>query len=572
MKKFLALVITFVIAISSVAFTGCSNKQQIDESKVQLYIGNYDGGVGSEWLSYYKTEFEKLYKDTEFDNGKKGVEVIVANNKVTFAGNTLLNNRNMPLIETNVIFTEGVKYYDFIDEGWLADITDVVESQIPGESVTIADKLTDKQKSYYKDKKTVNDVVEEKYYAIPHYNVYPGIVYDVDLFNEYGMYITSNEGGEVVFGGRKGDAVLSAGPDGDITTTYDNGLPATFDEFFALCEYMVANEVTPICWSMNNGESYAKFLIDVMYPSAQGAEQAESRYTVTETGMEVDMIEGFDANGNPNIVKKTLNQSSYTDINKMSGMYYAHDFTYRLIKGGASKEYFYDRSFTETQNKNTTQYTYLHSNVDTTAVQKLTKPIAMMVEGTWWEEEASRFFEEMTGVYGQHVSKENRNFGFMPLPKKDYNSLGNPVMLDLNNSMVFVNSNTKGVQLDVAKKFLQFISTDANLEKFAQITGVARDYQVQSIDEDDFTTNFSKCVFELKNNGTTLYSRNVDRPSYEWFNNTGKGRVDLYASTVATAVAVENTFYTAAYTFYTKDIDAKTYFEGMSKYVKDMLG
>ncbi len=575
MKRIIALVITLFVAFTSMTVTGCSKNNQIDSSKTQLYVGNYNGGVGQEWLNLYKEGFENLLKDEELEPGKKGVQVLVNNNKATFSGTTLLNNTNWETLEQAVIFSEGVKYYEFIENGWLADITDIVENPIgfDNETAAIADKLTEEQKAYYKE--------GGSYYAIPHYNVYPGIVYDIDLFNDYGLYITDSSDGNVTFGGKQGDSNLTAGPDGKIETTYDNGLPATFDEFFALCDEMIRyNDIIPICWSVNNNESYSKFIIDVMIASCQGAEQAESRYTITETGSEVDMVVGFDGSDKPIIEKKLLSQSTIADVNKMSGVYYAHDFMYKLIKGNDSLKYYYSRSFEDSQSKDMMQNEFLKSYIDSSMVQGLDKPIAMMVEGTWWEEEATSSFEEIVDLKGEtyegkNVSKSKRNLGFLPLPKQNKDSLGDPVLLDLNNSMVFVNANVKGVQLDLAKRFIQYISTEKNLALFAQTTGITRDYQTNSVNESNLPTTFSKTVFELKQHGTTVYSRNTDKSAYDWYNNKYK-LLDLYASTPSylanSNIPNTATYYIPAEAFKDYNFTGREYFEGMSNYIAKETG
>ena len=62
-------------------FAGCScgpngeDEEPIDDSKTQLYVYNYDGGVGSKWLSDVKTDFEQAFAEKSFKSGKKGVQV-----------------------------------------------------------------------------------------------------------------------------------------------------------------------------------------------------------------------------------------------------------------------------------------------------------------------------------------------------------------------------------------------------------------------------------------------------------------------------------------------------------------
>ena len=40
--------------------------KNIDATKVQIYVGTYDGGYGQEYLQAWKKEFEELHKDDEY--------------------------------------------------------------------------------------------------------------------------------------------------------------------------------------------------------------------------------------------------------------------------------------------------------------------------------------------------------------------------------------------------------------------------------------------------------------------------------------------------------------------------
>ena len=48
----------------------------------------------------------------------------------------------------------------------------------------------------------------------------------------------------------------------------------------------------------------------------------------------------------------------------------------------------------------------------------------MLVEGTWWENEAQSTYKDMVDAMGDSYSQQNRKFAIMPLPKVDANELG----------------------------------------------------------------------------------------------------------------------------------------------------
>ena len=90
LKKLVALAIGMVTIVSLFSGCGARSTVEIDSSKTTLTVGNWNGGVGTEWLESAIAKFEDKYKDTSFEEGKKGVQVIIGtNNKTTMEGETL---------------------------------------------------------------------------------------------------------------------------------------------------------------------------------------------------------------------------------------------------------------------------------------------------------------------------------------------------------------------------------------------------------------------------------------------------------------------------------------------------
>jgi ABC-type glycerol-3-phosphate transport system substrate-binding protein len=173
-----AFLLTIVMVLS---FFGCDFgsdedvTEEVDDSKTQLYVSNYYAGLGDEWLVDVKARFENQYKDTEFENGKKGVQVQILNT-TSATGVSLLST--MASSSANVFFTEYCYYYDLVNAGILADITDTITEKLTefGENKSIEEKMTADQQAFYK--------TADKYYGIPFYESYGVIAYDVDLFIE----------------------------------------------------------------------------------------------------------------------------------------------------------------------------------------------------------------------------------------------------------------------------------------------------------------------------------------------------------------------------------------------------
>lgn len=528
-----AAVLLAVVAAAGV-LGGCGgNVQEIDSTKTQLYIGNFDGGMGSRWLDEYIKGFEELYKDTPFEDGKTGVEVVPLNDKVMFEADTI--QQSIANSTVNLFFTEGVNYYEFVDDGLLYDISDIVEADIPGEEESIEAKLSEQQRSYY--------AVDGQYYGLPHYRTFRGIVYDIDLFNEKRLYIKSDG----TINGRSTDTDLSAGPDGDPETTYDNGLPATYEEFFNWCDYVKTyKNVIPICWTGAYKESYTKHLLDALRTDAQGYVGAQLLHSVdADAAVDTTLISGF-SEEIPQIAQETITRSNYKEVVKSEGVYYSLKFLSTLIENN----YYYSLSMNSTQTHELTHYDFLHSRFDPD-----TTPIAMMIEGTWWEEESNDIFASMAQTY-DNASREERNFGFLPLPKTDATKAGPQVLFDGNMSMVFVNGNCDAVHADLAKKFIQYISTDANLQLFNTITGIARDYEFSlTTEQKSSLTTFASSIDDLISaNGGIVYGYALSRDNYLW---SAVNQISLSRSRIGDNV------YTEPINAFRTGVSAEAYFNGI---------
>ena len=107
-KRLLAVLMCCLIACTMVACGGGTGDDPIDPTKTQLYISNYDGGFGDEWLRALADRFEELHKDDRLEEGKTGIQVRLVNAKKQ--GNQILDE--MLTSTAEVFFTEGLPYRD----------------------------------------------------------------------------------------------------------------------------------------------------------------------------------------------------------------------------------------------------------------------------------------------------------------------------------------------------------------------------------------------------------------------------------------------------------------------------
>ena len=105
---------------------GCSGEktEELDPTRTQLYVGNFDGGIGSAWLDMVKQKFEADYANESFEPGKRGVQIYIDNHKDNYSDPTFLTK--IATSRQAVIFAGTITYPNFVAQNVLLDITDVV--------------------------------------------------------------------------------------------------------------------------------------------------------------------------------------------------------------------------------------------------------------------------------------------------------------------------------------------------------------------------------------------------------------------------------------------------------------
>ncbi|MBR6531034.1 MAG: hypothetical protein IKT61_00865, partial [Clostridia bacterium] len=130
------------------------------------------------------------------------------------------------------------------------------------------------------------------------------------------------------------------------------------------------------------------------------------------------------------------------------------------------------------------------------------KPIAMLMEGSWWENESTAAFEE---TYGTGATKYDSECVYkqLPLPKADESKIGSEnIWVSPLESYCFINPTIKEEKVDVATKFLQFCHSDESLAQFTKITGVLKPYDYE-LDESELTP-YTQSMLEATKNSTVL--------------------------------------------------------------------
>lgn len=492
--KMMATVMALVSVFGSVsALVGCNRREdgeQIDTTKTQLLVSTYAGGYGADWLYSLKERFEKAYENATYEAGKKGVQVIVDDGESSGASIALSANSN------EVIFTESVPYYNWVKSKSIVDISDVVSDVVAQEGVDL-----------YPSQKDALTALDSKYYALPHYEGYYGIVYDKDLFDSKSLYFSADGTFTNASGAR------TVGPDGKtgvidgVDYSQDDGLPATWEEFFNLCQYMkVYKGVTPFILAGGCADSYSRRLLDRICSAYMGTEM-NTWYTFDGT---IDYVSSTTESAGE-LFGYTMTLEKGQKITEENG-YLLRQMPGRLValsvlEGLVDKGYFNTDALGSSETNLMAQEHYINSN-------PTNSPIAMMIEGSWWEHEAKGAFTRSISNYLSYYPNgkmQDRNFGYMPLPTKinsaDENDGDSTLSMEYLRAYAFINkSATEDWKIDLAKDFLRFAYSPESLEKYTEETGTVRAMQYNIANTTyDALSSFGQDLWDTHKENKVIY-------------------------------------------------------------------
>lgn len=486
MKKLLVLLLSVVLLFANVV--GCNNQDPDAAKKSQLYIGAYNGGYGDEWMSELAARFEEKYADTEFETGKKGVKVNINTSSATYVGENLLNNINN--LNTEVIFSQESNYHSFASTGKVHDITDMVKENLKdkyGEETTIEDKIPDDVKEYM--------YLDGEYYGLPHLEAFYGFHYNVDLFEEKLWYFsaTPNNGNDGFV--RTANEKRSAGPNGvfdydpaNPDKITDDGLPATYEEFYKLCKRIKdTNEFTPLTWA-GNAVQYVNLAAIGFLADEIGVDGFKLMFGAE--GLAKDVVINGDLN---NVKNVQITQANGYQTFQYKGLYKVLEFFEKII----DEEWFLTR-----QNLDSS-YTHLRAQRDFVLANRTNQENqpAMIAEGTYWESEAKSAFKTLE-TYGS--DKYEARYAFMPYPKSSADKAGNVVM-QYTPTYCYINGNIQASKVKLAETFLQFAYTNESLARFTTVTGATKGVKYTLTDEQYASlSHWEKSVWTYRENGTVV--------------------------------------------------------------------
>ena len=480
-----------------------------------IQIGNFGGGIGRKWMDLAGKRFAEAVKDVEYTPGKFGVSFEV----VSTTGVKIKNAKEQGF---HLFFVQGKfsDYYEEINKGDIMDISDVVTGDLgkwgePG--VTIEDKIP-------ADYRFAFQGLDSKYYMLPHYAYLSGASYDVDMFTTQGLYLAKPDMGEEhttdLLPGKTfyftGDAAeKTVGNDG-IAGTDDDGMPTTFDELIAQCDYIKSKRISVFSTAGVGAHiDYANYLTTGLWAALSGYEQREAVFTFQG---DVDYVTGVSSEElwpgtgimKPVIEKTTLigdGSDGYKAVNQ-AGKYYAYAFFELAYQQG----WFYKKV-------NESNYTHKEAmkHFILNGIGGMDK-IASHIEGTYWYNEAEGYglFNDYKVLSGG--AKPYKNIAHWHMPTSvDGEVVTGPenareeTVVNATTSHILMNGNLNSIggsegTIQACKDFLQFICTDYELQQFTVNSGVAKSFYDYEITDEVLAEldPYQKTVMRLQANNPVI--------------------------------------------------------------------
>ncbi len=485
MKRKITLLLAGLMAVSSFSMTACGGREsqvEIDTSKSVLHVGVFNAGYGSAWGYEAAADFEKLYENTSFEEGKKGVQVIIEAEKEAFTTTALTST--MAGKKNALYYLSNFQYDNAQATGLIADISEIYQEKVYDENGDLAmmddgkgnlipignktatlsmrDRATPEAKDLWLEE-------DQKYYGAPWAGLVTQLVYDADLFDRY-RYFSDAQGNfnKTLADVESGNC--GTGPDGKMGTA-DDGMPVTYNDFLRLMKKMKEEDVIPFTWSG-----------DTTYQRQQAFRNVFANY---------EGAERFDLNYNKNVSQEEMAAAGVSNVYEylalQEGRKAAVQFFHDIVKGG----YYDPQAFT--QSYTAAQSNYINSVNDE-------KPIAFFMEGSYWESETRKSFDEMAKDDAS-LGYGKRNFKVLPVP----NFVGVEGLTDEKDDakeQVFCGSGTTALaflteknscdnpalERHLAELFLQFTSSREQLVKIMKNTGGCIGLYDFEIYDDELTT------------------------------------------------------------------------------------
>ena len=492
-KKFKCLSVLIGITCAGLALGGCKPKA-VPTGGTKLYqinVSMYEGGFGVDWIKQLAKEFnETTLKETDYE------VIIIPEKRVADSIIMECSGKN----PTNQLFINASNELKTgIELGYFTDMSDILTSKVDGEeNGTIQDKIANW------------DIWSNMYsksgqgcYALPYSVGFQGMVIDHQEFIDQGWYnfATAAADGDAlteqgisyaeadgkltfvsatgVVNYKAGDFILTKGKDGKFGT-YDDGQPTTEVEFEALVNRIGENV---FIWGGGVSE-YLNSIFDAIFAQYEGMADYDVYYNYDSKGKEIEFFDG---------TKEAITLENGYKTRKMEGIKVAYEFFEKYFDYLDPDK----AHLVHPTAKNTTASQYEGQNKYLLGYQNTTKnpQSAIMIEGTWWENEATAMFNELEG---RNRGKGDREYRFLLLPEFEGQANDKSCLSVTSTGSISMSKDKDKVREGYTKDFVRYILRDEALRYITRSTGDILGYDYAMTEEDKaLMTPFQKNCWEI---------------------------------------------------------------------------
>ena len=566
-RKFISGTLALVVALGCMSACGIETGPVEKENISYLYVSTSAGGLGKEYLEVVEKKFEEKYAQTPFADGKMGVDVVVdrsASNK----GSELINS--IASSTTNVFVVEGMYTTNYVAKDYLYDLSGWVSAPVD-DGKTLESKMFDDQKAVLK-------AFNDKYYSLPVFAAFNGVTYDKALFADNDLYFADENGFKpyttstytgAAYTGRgfvsAANPKKSPGPDGKYDS-YDDGLPSSYEEFFYLLERMSNKNIVPLTWGGGANTHYQNYLFQSLLMCNSTKAEFSANFTFNSGDEEVEIVKAFDANGNPEYAYEKINNDNGYLMSQSANKYKALKFLQKLF---SNSKYIHSEAISGNLSNAMAQKVYEESALIGNT------PIAMLIEGNYWTNEAAAELKESE----RYPNGKNRQFAYMPLPAVEQGTIneneGNSIALaDCLDYYLVVNNNIKGdsEKEQLVESFIKMMYSDECLQAMTATVGVpfALKYEMEDSYYNSMSSYQQSCwdIYDFsKDNGEYVTPQSANEI---FLSNTSKfcfKTTQLFFNTYLDGIEYSIPY--QAFSPTGKGATARQYFEGMAISLND---
>ncbi len=420
-------------------------EEQVKEKSV-LKIGISDGHLGNSWVEKLAEIFEELYKDTEFETGKKGVQVFLS------------HNRDYPADMYDLYLFSGT---DLFSKNVAEDMTSLFMEKVYDENGEISangtKSLLDRIDPNIASAFNYGTKQDPIYYLVPYEWGRKGFVYNHDLFQKKGWLTYSGIGGVPETTKEFIDLLNKISGAGHIayTLSFDNEKYMHEYQYGFLAQYE-GEEKALLNLTYNGLATFAPDTFDEATIAAEGimvAEDGTQSVIITEE--------------NAWLLAQQAGKNEYV----------------KFLREIINKKYL-DPDINMTHTSSVAQKSFILSNFSDDDGN-----IAMLFDAEWWERESKPYFD--INAYGEV------DFRFMPIPQAEGGVNEKQTVVISNVGPCYIKKGTNKKEL--ASKWIQMMYSATGCKIILENTGMVLPVQFSLTDEEFAKlTPFARSVYTLK--------------------------------------------------------------------------